>query len=111
MNEKKQKLSLFSGSDWESRGGELVVVATSVADAARLLELACRARRGATPEKMAEPVEKIDIGRNSRWIKVYFGRDDNFSSCYGGKIVHERGVWHSKPNAMGMSEDKFVRLV
>lgn len=111
MNEKKQKLSLFSGSDWESRGGELVVVATSVADAARLLELACRARRGATPEKMAEPVDKIDVSRNSRWIKVYFGRDDNFSSCYGGKIVHERGVWHAKAGPMGLAEDKMTRLV
>ncbi len=111
MSEKKQKLSLFSGSDWYFRGGRLLVVAKSVTDAARLIELARRATRGYAPDKMAEPVDKIDVSRNSRWINEYFGKDENFRSSYAQKVMRERGVWHAKEDWNGMAVEELVRLV
>lgn len=110
-NMKERKLKLFSGGDWRHRGGCLVVVASSVADAARLIALAHRAKIGVSPEEMAKPVEPFDVGRNSRWINKYFGVDANFNSSWAKKIVQERGVWHYKENGYGMHVDEFVRLV
>ena len=107
----QKKLKLFSGGDWKHRGGRLIIVATSVADAARLLELARRANRGATADEIAEPVDKFDIGRNSRWIKQSYGVDEDFRSLYGKKIPAERGVWHAKEDGNGMSVDELNRLV
>ena len=97
-------IKLFNGSDWYHRGGHLYVGAYSVADAARLLHEAHGVAMGRYLE-----IGKLDIGRNTRWINTYFGKD-----CWGDAmdgIKPERGVWWGKGLAGGHCEDKPRRLL
>ena len=90
-----KKLRLWNGRDWDCRGGHLYIAAYSVADAARLYYAAMNKILGIAP-----PMNKLDIARISREIKVYFN-----PNCWGKSmngITPERGIWHGKSNGFGV---------
>lgn len=61
-----KKLRIWNGRDWDRRGGHLYICAYSVADAARLYHEARNKIRGTN-----FPIDKTDVARTSREIKVY----------------------------------------
>ena len=100
-----KQLKLFNGRSWGGRGGHLYIAAYSVADAARLMG---EARRIILKSSETGPVDKFDVGRNTREISDYYAKD-----CWGLSmkgVTPERGVWMSKASTNGL-EEKPVRII
>ena len=99
-----KQLKFFNGRSWGGRGGHLYIAAYSVADAARLMG---EARRIILKSSETGPVDKFDVGRNTREISDYYV--DYWGLSMKG-VTPERGVWMSKANGFGL-EEKPVRII